>query len=290
MTEDDDLLARISQLSGNWSSSTSLAFPQLTLPGQINQRKNHGDAGHRGSHHATPYAPQHAHPRHHVGWAPYRGRGRPYRRGHGPHRHRTLVLNNGGTGSDPATATPSDLSNDEASDVKPAQQGGWITKRDRHMQLINPAIYDQETQARAKAMEETRKLRTQKKTERDQTKVMRHAHAVDTGNAGPSTSAVAPAAAYQVVVEGIPFHVTQGGSKLIRIASEIHSKAQNSWEYDLPSIGEPFAANTTPKKANVGGVTFVRSKKGNLYRLGAVVSKKCVLLYRRVIKTIARFN
>ena len=149
------------------------------------------------------------------------------------------------------------------------------------MQLINPAIYDQETQARAKAMAETRKLRAQKKTEREQAKVMRHAHAVGPGNAGASSSVAPPPASYQIVVQGIPFQVSQGGSKLIRIASEIHTELENRWGYDLPSIGEPFAAGTTPKKANVGGVTFVRSKKGNLYRLGAVVSKKCVLPYQK---------
>lgn len=40
---------------------------------------------------------------------------------------------------------------------------------------------------------------------------------------------------------------------------------------------DPKNANATPKKVVVGGVTFVRSKKGNLHRLGAVVAKRCVL-------------
>ncbi|KAL1960961.1 hypothetical protein VTO42DRAFT_4849 [Malbranchea cinnamomea] len=238
MTENEELLARISQLAG-----------------QINQRKNQAASGHRGGYHPASYST-----RPHPGWAPYRGRGRPYRR---PvtHRNRTLVLNNAaGTTSHPASATPTtDFSNDEAnSDAKPSQQPqqtGWISKRDRHMQLINSAIYDQETQARVKAIEESRKLKAQRRTQREQAKVMRYVHTVGHATAGLGNNMAAPTS-YQIIVQGIPFQVAQGGSKLIRISSG------------------PFAANTTPKKAIVGGVTFVRSKRGNLYRLGAVRSKK----------------
>ena len=43
------------------------------------------------------------------------------------------------------------------------------------MQLINSAIYDKESQARIKAMEETRKLKEQKRTEREQARVLRYA-------------------------------------------------------------------------------------------------------------------
>lgn len=42
----------------------------------------------------------------------------------------------------------------------------------------------------------------------------------------------------------------------------------------LPFLDDPTMANATPKRTKVGGVTFVRSKNGNLHRLGAVVSKK----------------
>jgi len=48
----------------------------------------------------------------------------------------------------------------------------------------------------------------------------------------------------------------------------------NELRTDLPVIDDPSTASVTPKKVNVGGVNFVRSKKGNLHRLGAVVSKK----------------
>lgn len=44
----------------------------------------------------------------------------------------------------------------------------------------------------------------------------------------------------------------------------------------------------TPKKVNVGGVSFVRSKNGNLHRLGAVVSKKCVPFCNNLMTPLTR--
>lgn len=96
----------------------------------------------------------------------------------------------------------------------------WIAKRDRHMQLINPAIYDQETQARAKAMEQSRRAKMQKRTEVEQAKVLEYARgparvpaqtATATGGAGQ--------AGYQVFVNDVPFRIGRGGSKLIRVSS-----------------------------------------------------------------------
>lgn len=145
------------------------------------------------------------------------------------------------------------------------------------MQLINTSIFDQESQARTKAMEESRKLKAEKRAGREQAKVMRHAQFV--GSSGVGRENVPPATSQQIVVHGIPFQVAKGGSKLIRLTSEICSDAKMEGRNDLRSIGDPSAANATPKKVSVGGVSFVRSKKGNLHRLGAVVSKKCVLLF-----------
>jgi hypothetical protein len=122
------------------------------------------------------------------------------------------------------------------------------------MQLINSAVYDKEKQARAKAMEETRKFKEKRRAEREQTKVLRYAQAAGTG-ATVSTIAQ-PAAAHQILVNDILFRISHGGSKLVRVAND------------------PNTANITPKRVNVAGVTFVRSKNGNLHRLGAVASKK----------------
>jgi hypothetical protein len=41
-------------------------------------------------------------------------------------------------------------------------------------------------------------------------------------------------------------------------------------EFDSHDVGDEDSAKATPKSANVGGVTFYRSKNGNLYRSGIV--------------------
>ncbi|KAE8548362.1 hypothetical protein EYB25_008740 [Talaromyces marneffei] len=213
------------------------------LAGQINQHKNQHQ-------HLAPSSNYHTrHPR--AGWAPYRGRGtrgRPV-----SHRNRTLILNNN---------TP-DASKAEAADnatPPPASTNGWVAKRDRHMQLINSSIYDKEVQARTKAIAETEKSKREKRAKAEEAKVMRYAQGVRnvhaTPVAGPSGVATQPSTSYQIFIHDTPFQVVRGGSKLIRQSKD------------------PKNANATPKKVVVGGVTFVRSKKGNLHRLGAVVAKR----------------
>ncbi|KAN0084781.1 hypothetical protein V8E54_001248 [Elaphomyces granulatus] len=243
MTEDQDLLAKIGQLAG-----------------QINQRKNQ---------HAQPQRPFSGRPcapsrgsRHPPGWAPYRGRG-------STHRNRTLVLNNSkSSGAD--TTPPPGVSSDIDNEIKPSGFNGWVAKRDRHMQLINSAIYDKETQARTRAIEETRMLKAHRRAKLEEDKVVRYAQSIGRqhlGNVSGSTTASYPAS-YQILVNDIPFQVARGGSKLIRISSALLTRNLAS-RAGLPFLGDPNTANNTPKRVTVGGVAFVRSKNGNLHRLGA---------------------
>ncbi|KAJ5999981.1 hypothetical protein N7481_000390 [Penicillium waksmanii] len=234
MTENEDLLARIGQLAG-----------------RINQHKNQSSQPYP----ASSYQPQHVsrHAPSHAGWAPYsRGRGR---RPVAPHRHRTLVLNNAPSSNGTPTSSPGPASDNDGETRPATTSNGWVAKRDRHMQLINSAVYDKETQARAKAMEETRKVKALRRAEREQTKVLRYAQGTAPAGA-PSVPATAQPAAHQILVNDVPFKIARGGSKLIRISND------------------PNTANTTPKRVTVAGVAFVRSKNGNLHRLGAVTSKK----------------
>ncbi|KAJ5511172.1 Zinc finger CCCH-type [Penicillium expansum] len=198
MSENDDLLAKIGQLAG-----------------QINRHKTQET---QPANHQSQYVSRHTPS--HPGWAPYyRGRGRGRRGAAAPHRHRTLVLNTAGAGSNTsANSSPAPISaNDSAVVPTPSSTGnGWVVKHDRHMQLINPAVYDRKTQDRTKDMERTRKLREQKKTEYEKAKVLRYAQGPD----------------------------------------------------------DPSTANNTPKRVTVADVSFVRSKNGNLHRLGAVAMKK----------------
>ncbi|KAF7118608.1 hypothetical protein CNMCM5793_008146 [Aspergillus hiratsukae] len=240
MTEDEELMAKISQLAG-----------------QINRHKNQAPQAptHPPSElHAAPYVSRHTRAR--AGWAPYRGR--PYGRGHpaAPHRHRTLVLNNANSGN-PASSTPGQM-NENVGESRSATPNGWVAKRDRHMQLINSAIYDKEAQARAKAMEQTRKAKAEKKTRIEQAKVLRYAqgfgrphHAT---SVAPQVSATSqPQGEYQVYLNDIPFRIAKGGSKLIRVSGGSSFCAAAVTRTGLPVVDDPNTANITPKKVTVAG-------------------------------------
>lgn len=246
MTEDQDLMAKISQLAG-----------------QINRHKTQSSqtpAPYDNDYHTGHYVARHIPSRGRAGWAPYRGR--PYARGRGgavSHRHRTLILNNAASSGTPGSATPSTNAGMEIdSESRSTTPNGWVAKRDRHMQLINSAIYDQEAQARAKAMEESRKAKEQKRANIERAKVLRYAQGFGRQYPGSTAPQVTsePSAEYQVYLNDIPFRVSRGGSKLIRVSDD------------------PNTANNTPKRVTIAGVTFVRSKNGNLHRLGAVTSKR----------------
>lgn len=105
----------------------------------------------------------------------------------------------------------------------------WIAKRDRHMQLINPAIYDQETQARAKAMEQSRRAKTQKRTEVEQAKVLEYARGPARGPAQASTATATAQTGHQVFVNDVPFRIGRGGSKLIRVSSTSFYVVVGAW-------------------------------------------------------------
>ena len=205
--------------------------------------------------------------------APYsRGRGRAGRIVANPHRNRTLVLNNKsgaslpsakelGSGSKPSGTEP--VPSEDEDPIAMQSTSRWVTKRDRHMQLINSSVYDKETQARNKAIEETRRQKALQKDQREKQKIARHFNTL-TFRAGQATNVV-----HEISVNGLRFHIAVGGSKLVRMRGEDHDDGTRLFARSQ-LLGATDSASTTPKRANVGGVTFLRSKNGNLYRSGIV--------------------
>lgn len=183
------------------------------------------------------------------GWAParggYRGRG-AYRGGRGGrgvavHRNRTLVLNNAGASSDNNTGG-------DSSGASTPQNPAWIVKTDRHMQLINPAIYPQQAADRAKAMEETRLTRLKHREEKESRRLSKYI-AINSAPRNPTMPAPSNPIIY---VDGIPFQVMKDGKKLQRLK------------------GDETAAKMTPKTTVIANVQFFRSKHGNLYKKSVV--------------------
>ncbi|TVY85446.1 Zinc finger CCCH domain-containing protein [Lachnellula suecica] len=236
-SEDQDILAKISQLAG-----------------QINRHKNS-----QPSNPQTPYIPSakahgysnYAQPG--AAWRPSRGgyATRGYRGARpGPvHRNRTLVMNgNGTTTTSEYAAAPQD-----SESANPKAGAAWVTKKDRHLQLINTNIYEKDSQNRAKAMEETRKQKLMQRDAREKTKFNKHLQRL-AGNNYPTLQSHATTAPsnYEINVQGIQFRVAKHGSKLVKVPGDLN------------------AAKSTPKTALVGGVRFYRSKNGNLYRSGII--------------------
>lgn len=170
------------------------------------------------------------------------------------HRHRSLVLNK-------KTNQPSDTPNEV---VGAAQKEAFVTKHDRHFQLINTSIYDKEIQQRHKAIEETRRQKVINRDQREQQKIQQHIQA----NVPRAANGI-----YQITINGIHFSVINDGTKLERTRGRCRSISQ-PWIVCLILAGPSDSTRPTPKQADVGGVKFFRTSNGNLLRNGIFKAKK----------------
>ncbi|KAK4230973.1 hypothetical protein QBC38DRAFT_276116 [Podospora fimiseda] len=192
----------------------------------------------------------------HTGWR--RGTHHPYRgsyagRGRLPvHRNRTLVLN---AGSATRSNNPVDGDSGTASD---ASTSSWVTKNDRHLQLINTSVYEKQSQTRVQAIEETRQQKLAMKNKQERAMLLDHLNRLPTNGGGGYSAANKQTSngKYTINVQGIKFTVVKNGSKLVK------------------APGDGNSAKATPKMATIGGVKFYRSKNGNLYRHGIVKAQR----------------
>ncbi|OAQ72420.2 zinc finger domain-containing protein [Pochonia chlamydosporia 170] len=210
--EERDLLARIGQLAGQINRHRSQQAGVGAAPSRQPNSYRRGNAYHPAS--------------------AYNGSAYRVGRPHNSHRHRTLHLNQSRPASDSNTPSPGSTPGST----------GWVSRNDRHRQLINANVYEKETQNRAKAMEETRQKKFQGRKQREKTQLkdfLRHqASATDaTTNSTPGTGR------NEIIIEGIRFHVADGGKKLVKSADQY---------------------SATPKTAVVAGVRFQRTKSGNM--------------------------
>ncbi|TVY45144.1 Zinc finger CCCH domain-containing protein [Lachnellula subtilissima] len=283
-SEDQAILAKISQLAG-----------------QINKHKNSQTSDYQTQYMPSMSAntyPDYAQPS--AAWAASRGgyssrghRGRGRGAGH-VHRNRTLVLN----GSTPASEDSS--TSQSATNDNPKTVPAWVTKKDRHLQLINTNIFEKDSQIRAKAMEETRRQKLMQRDLREKSKFSKHLQRLANSNYGAigpqSHSATAPAN-YEINVQGIQFRVAKNGSKLVKVPGERPPTAMEynqsdlcTQEPDLLRLGDLNAANATPKTALIGGVRFYRSKNGNMYRSGIVKAHRKNAVIKKINEPCKMFT
>ncbi|SPQ19288.1 e368e1f3-e6bd-4d5f-864a-6c1405a9d708 [Thermothielavioides terrestris] len=184
------------------------------------------------------------------GW---RARGFPHRGGHHSarmpvYRNKTLILN--------GASQQKQSGDQDAGATSDASSSSWVTKNDRHLQLINSNVYKRDAPVRTAAMEQARRQKLALRDKQERAKLISHLnHMVNSGGFG-SANQQAAADKYEIAVQGVRFRVAKNGSKLIRVP------------------GENNSAKATPKIAVVGGVRFYRSKNGNLYRHGIVKAQR----------------
>ncbi|POS75054.1 CCCH zinc finger protein [Diaporthe helianthi] len=203
----------------------------------------------------------------HRGRHQYTATGRAgYRVAKPVHRHRSLVLNGPNVNSNSSQAAGPAADDSSSS--------SWVTRNDRHLQLINSSVFQEQSEARARAMQQTRVQKQQEKEHHERAKLMKHLQHI----AKPSTASVNPTSptSYEILVEGVRFRVANNGSKLVKLA------------------GDPNDPKATPKMALVGGVKFHRSKSGNMYRQAIVKAhrqstamKKINVICRNFSNTVA---
>lgn len=290
MTEDQDLLARIGQLAGKHHDCIQSSF-QLTVQGHINLHKTqapvHPVGPVRGYSVTTQYAASPTIPIPRFGGRKS-ARHNPYTRTHqratksNPHRNRTLVLHKATNPSlalhessgTPVTPIANSMNRNENYNKQALANHGtsWVAKNDRHMQLINSSIFDKETELRSRAMDETRRKKALQRSQMEKQKIEKHLRTLNypryQASSAQHSGATTPM--YRILINGLSFHVIDGGSKLQRIRSK--DFAASSW-LSLPHLHDldpEDSMRPTPKTVVIGGVTFFRSRNGNLYRSGLV--------------------
>ncbi|KIM97628.1 hypothetical protein OIDMADRAFT_182012 [Oidiodendron maius Zn] len=262
-TEDQEILAKISQLAG-----------------QINRHKNGQSSGQHTQPAPTSSARSCADtPQSSAEWRSSRGGylSRGYGRGSRAqlHRNRTLVLNSNASTPPNTTAADSSGENSETASSNRTATQGWVTKTDRHLQLINASIFEKDSQTRAKAMEETRKQKLKKRDERERARFNKHLYRMrgnSNNTSGVHLRSTDSAENYEISVQGIRFRVAKNGSKLVKVPGDLN------------------AAKATPKAALVGGVRFYRSKNGNLFRSGIVKAHRTTGDVKKIDEPCKKFT
>ena len=255
--EDDEILARIGKLAG-----------------QINTHKTRkiADGSREGSRSNSPYS----------SWHSQRGAPYPHSWDHRSgstlpkHRHRSIRFDAGTSRTlerpGESSHTPQDQVVHSIRDDEQPGHSGWVRKRDRHVQLINSSVFEEDSQKRAKAMKKTMTEKAEAKDRQQRVKVANYMSSLLAKQSTlqpipPNTSQTLP----EILVHGVRFQVVNGGSKLTRIRGKERPFPRPAGVISL-AIGAMDVGQATPKSTKIGGVTFVRSRNGNLYRSGLVKS------------------
>lgn len=228
------------------SEDAELQAKIAELSGRIHRQKQHGAP----QAHQVTYKPP---PR----WSPYNQAFSQY-----PNRH----FARGGYKA--PTFRNRSLVNNSSAVVKDAGQGqlpaetssvleSGVTTRDRgRMQWTNASVYEKKAQEKIQAIAETAHGKRQARNESQKNKVIEHVYGQQSGTSTPSQVATPR----EIVINDLRFRVATDGSKLFRVFDESNKDPQS-----------------TPRETKVAGVTFVRTKHGNMIRQGLLNNRTPVV-------------
>ncbi|KAL8772332.1 MAG: hypothetical protein Q9209_002544 [Squamulea sp. 1 TL-2023] len=134
----------------------------------------------------------------------------------------------------------------------------YVTTTGRHKQYINASVLGKVTEQRKRAIQESQQHKAQQDDQWERQRMDQYVAALDAkrNRSNAQGSSHSSSKNHEIKIDGLNFQVLKSGSKLVRI------------------FGPTDTLRSTPKRANVQGVTFVRSKRGNLYRSGVIRASK----------------
>lgn len=265
--EEQELMAQISNLAGRINRHKA---QQTGQPGYPN-RESSTTRGDRRYHTYSVHQDTTQSTRGAFRVAPYpHGNYRGVRGGRAPaYRNKTLVLNGQSrpaTNSDDSTPTPTTPNG-----------SSWVTKTDRHLQLINSNVYEKESQNRANAIEQTQRNKVLRKDHAEKARLLNYLGKKPMTGIAPASDTTATPSSYEVTVDGIRFQVTRQGSKLVRAPGMLwRSQAILNRPRAENTTGDPNPPTATPRVTTIGGVKFFRTKNGNLIRHGVAKAQRYV--------------
>ncbi|KAK8090069.1 Zinc finger CCCH domain-containing protein [Apiospora hydei] len=260
--EEQELMAQISSLAGRINRHKAQQTGHSGHPNRessvTQERRRHDansiqqDATHptRGAFRVAPYP---------------HGNYRGGRGGRAPaYRNKTLVLN--------GQARPVATSDDSTPTPTTPNGSSWVTKTDRHLQLINTNVFEKESQNRANAIEQTQRNKQLQKNHVEKARLMNYLGKESMTSVTPTSNTAATPSSYEVTVDGIRFHVTRQGSKLVR------------------ATGDQNPPSATPRVTTIGGVKFFRTKNGNLIRHGVAKAQRLACGVKKVDELCKTFS
>ncbi|KAK6865138.1 Zinc finger CCCH domain-containing protein [Apiospora arundinis] len=212
---------------------------------------------------------------------------RNYRGGRGGrapgYRNKTLVLN--------GQARPIPNSDDSTPTPTTPSASSWVTKTDRHLQLINSNVYEKKSQSRANAIEQTQRNKQLRRDHDEKSRLLNYLGKESMVGIAPNANTAAPTSSYEVTVEGIRFHVTRQGSKLVRAPGMLRRSRPSSISSGVKKpAGDQNPPSATPRVTTIGGVKFFRTKNGNLIRHGVAKAQRLACGVKKVDELCKTFS